>query len=172
MIEGLLKNEIKTSLEEIIEHCFYGNRIVDRICSLISVKFVMPNTENILHHKYAHKLPLLADEISGYMDARNCTTIYNETPKGDQEYKNVGECFEKILEINLELEKKTMESISMALKFGDYTTKVFLENFLYNLIPLTKDIQLLLDKYYMYGKSNKDNMDFDNDIKSFDIFGD
>ena len=49
-MEGLLTAEIKESLEKVISHCFYANRIVDRICSVLSVSFVMPTTSNIIHH--------------------------------------------------------------------------------------------------------------------------
>ena len=114
MSEGLISKDIKTSLEKIISHCFYGNRILDRMCSILSVTFVMPITSNILHHNLAHLYPLLADDISDYMDSRDCTTIYGETPIGDQEYDTVLDCFNKILEINLRLESLIKESIVLA----------------------------------------------------------
>ena len=93
MSEGLISKKMKESLEKIISHCFYNNRMLDRICSILSVTFVMPITSNILHHNLAHLYPLLADKISDYMDSRDCTTIYGETPTGDQDYDTVLDCF-------------------------------------------------------------------------------
>ena len=68
MQEGLLTVEMKKSLEKIIKHCFYCNRISDRIVSLLSVKFVMPITANIIHPNIAHMYlgNLGADGISEY----------------------------------------------------------------------------------------------------------
>lgn len=171
MSEGLISKEMKVSLEKIISHCFYNNRILDRMCSILSVTFVMPITSNILHHNLAHLYPLLADDISDYMDSRDCTTIYGETPVGDQEYDTVLDCFNKILEINLHLESLIKESIILAQSINDYSTKVYLERFLLKILPITKDILLLLDKAEMYGDSDISLMKLDHDIVSFDIFG-
>lgn len=171
MSEGLISKEMKVSLEKIISHCFYNNRILDRMCSILSVTFVMPITSNILHHNLAHLYPLLADDISDYMDSRDCTTIYGETPIGDQEYDTVLDCFNKILEINLRLESLIKESIVLAQSINDYSTKVYLERFLLKILPITKDILLLLDKAEMYGNSDMSLMKLDHDIVSFGIFG-
>ena len=171
MSEGLISKEMKVSLEKIISHCFYNNRILDRMCSILSVTFVMPITSNILHHNLAHWYPLLADDISDYMDSRDCTTIYGETPIGDQEYDTVLDCFNKILEINLRLESLIKESIVLAQSINDYSTKVYLERFLLKILPITKDILLLLDKAEMYGNSDMSLMKLDHDIVSFGIFG-
>ena len=170
METGLLTKEIKKTLEDIVGYCFYSNRILDRICSILSVSFVMPVTSDLIHHKLAHKYPLLADDISGYMDARDCTTIYGETPRGDQDYESPLDCFNKMLEINLKLERYIKEAIETSHKDSDYTTKVFLENFLLKIIPITKDILLLIDKMEMYGDSDISIMKFDHDIKDFGVF--
>ena len=170
MNEGLISKDMKMSLEKIISHCFYGNRMLDRICSVLSVTFVMPITSNLIHLNLAHRYPILADAISDYMDGRDCTTIYGETPRGDQDYDTALDCFNKILEINLELESLVKDTISLAQQTNDYTTKVYLEDYLKNLIPITQDILLLVDKAEMYGDSDANMMKFDNDIISFGLF--
>lgn len=169
-MEGLLTAEIKESLEKIISHCFYANRITDRICSVLSVKMVMSNTSNLIHKNLAHKYPILADGISDYMDGRDCDTIYGETPIGNQTYDTYLDCFNKILELNLDLEKLVRDSIELAIKTNDYTTKVYLENYLLNIIPITKDILLLVDKAEMYGDNKISMMKFDHDISEFGLF--
>lgn len=170
MNEGLISKEMKTSLENIVSHCFYCNRLIDRMCSILSVTFVMPNTSSLIHHNLAHRYPILADGISDYMDARDCTTIYGETPKGDQDYDTALDCFNKMLEINLEYELLVKNSIKLAQETNDYTTKVYLEKYLEQIIPITKDILLLVDKAEMYGDGNNGMMKLDHDISSFGIF--
>ena len=171
MSEGLISKEMKASLEKIISHCFYSNRMLDRMCSILSVTFVMPITSNILHHKLAHLYPVLADDISDYMDARDCTTVYGETPKGDQDYDTALDCFNKMLEINLKLESLVKDSITLAQNINDYSTKVMLEQFMLKITPITKDILLLVDKAEMYGDGDTSMMKFDHDMPSFNVFG-
>lgn len=173
MQEGLLTLSMKSSLEKIIKHCFYCNRIADRIVSWMSVKFVMPNTANLIHPNIAHLYlgVLGADGISDYMDSRNCTTIYGETPIGNQEYDSPKDCFNKLLEINLEWENLVKDSIELARNENDYTTMVFLEKYLANIIDVTSSILTLVDKSEMYEDTKSGWMRFDKDVKSFPIFG-
>lgn len=167
--EGLLLANTKAVLEAIVKKCFENNRLVDRIVSLLTVKFVMPNTSNIIHQKIAHYYPILADEITDYMAQRNCTAIYGETMAGNQDYAEPIDCFNRMLEINLALEDVVKNAIIVCSENGDYTTKVFLDGFLRNLIPLTDDLLLLVDKATMYSNVHKDLMAFDYDINRFGI---
>ena len=172
--EGLLTIEIKEALEEIVEQCFYNNRIADRIASLLSVQFVMPATEKIIHSKYAHLMPILADVITDYMSARDCSAIYGETPIGNQEYNTPLDCFQKLLEINLELESKTKKAIDVVMEQKDYVTKVELDSFLKSLIPITNSLLTLVDKAENYNKleDSREWMSFDKDVHIFNLFED
>lgn len=170
-MEGLLSANIKNILEDVIAHCFYINRIADRMVSFINVKFAMNSTAEILHQKYAHWAPLYADLISEYMESRNCTTIYKETPIGDQVYENPTECFNKALDMNVELEILIKKAIMIAKEENDYTTMAFLENALLKVVSKTSSLLLLVDKIDFYGDTPKDWMKFDHDIKDFGIFG-
>ena len=76
MQEGLLTIEMKKSLEKIIKHCFYCNRISDRIVSLLSVKFVMPITANIIHPNILTIMPYLSMLIFVLCE----TNTYNSIP--------------------------------------------------------------------------------------------
>ena len=167
MGEGLLTTEVKAALEEIVAKCFYNNRMLDRIVSILSVKFVMPVTGDIIHHRLAHLYPNIADLVSDYMAERNCTTIYNETPAGNQDYDSPLDCFNYMLELNLDLENIVKKAIKVSHDEGDYTTTVFLDSFLRMLIPITDDMLLLVDKATMYGNSNLSWMKYDNDIEDF-----
>ena len=169
---GLLTEKVKTSLEDIIKQCFYNNRIADRIVNLINVQFVMPNTEGILHEGYAHVMPKIADLITDYMADRDCSAIYGETPKGDQEYETPLECFRKLLEINLELELLAKLAIKTSNEEGDYITMIKVQDILIErIVPLTSDLLTLVDKAENYNAS-LEWMTFDKDIYSFGIFED
>lgn len=167
MREGLLNAEVKSALEEIVTKCFYNNRMLDRIVSVLSVKFVMPVTGDIIHHRLAHLYPNIADLVSDYMAERNSTTIYGATPVGDQNYDSPMDCFNYMLELNLDLENIVKKAIKISDDNGDYTTKVFLDSFLRKLILITDDILLLVDKAEMYGSSHMSWMKYDNDIEDF-----
>lgn len=169
MSEGLLRAEVKSSLEDIISKCFYNNRMFDRMVSLISVEFVMPITGSIIHNRLAHLYPRIADFISDYMAERNCTTIYGATPVGDQKYDKPLDCFNYMLELNLELENSVKKAIKISNDLGDYTTKVFLDKFLMGLVSVTNDILLIVDKATMYGDSKMSWMKFDHDIEDFNL---
>lgn len=171
MKEGLISADIKKSLEDIVRHCFYINRIADRIVSILSVKFVMPNLAELYHLNYAHWAPSYADKITEYMDARDCTTIYGETPIGNQEYEAPLDCLNKSLEMNLDLEVLLKNAIVVAKDESDYTTMVFLEEALRDVVPITKDILILVDKAEMYGDTSSDWMKLDHDVDKFPIFG-
>ena len=171
MKNGLLKDEMKEYLENIIGKCFLNNRMFDRMVSILSVKLVMPITGDIIHHKLAHLYPRIADLVSDYMAQRNCTTIYQQTPEGSQDYNNPIECFDYMLELNLSLEKEVKNAIKLADEINDYTTKVFLDDFLRKLISVTDTILLLDDKIGMYENNKNGWMKFDSDIEDFNIKG-
>ena len=153
-MEGLLSEKTKLVLEKIIQHCFYINRMADRMVSVLSVKFVMPNTSNIIHKNYAHWAPVYADLISDYMDSRDCTTIYGETPRGDQEYESPLDCINKALEMNIELEKLLRKSIETSLEERDYTLSYkmpFMISLIDNLSSIGEaEIDKVLDGYIAF----------------------
>ncbi len=170
--DGLLKPEVKKALEDIVGQCFINNRYADRIASILSVSFVMPNASNEIHHRIAHMYLNKngADAIGDYMDSRNATTIYPGTLLGNQEYGNAIECMEVLLKNQLDLERVVQDAIVVAKNSGDITTKNFLEGVLVNLIPYTSGILALVDKANQYNISDARNCaSFDHDINTFGL---
>jgi hypothetical protein len=164
-LKPLIDEKVNDKLNEIVTKCFLGNRIMDRGVSILSVKFVMTRTADQIHPKLAHLYPLLGDTISDYQGARNCLTIYGETPLDDSDYNSPLDFFNKMLDYQEDLEALVSESIDVAREEMDYTTKIVLENFLVTLIPVTNQILLLIDKAEKY----TDWMLFDADVKKFII---
>jgi ferritin len=163
----LINENVNESLNLLVGKCFEANRILDRIMSQLSVKFVMNRTSDILHPLLAHAFLDIADIVSDYQGSRNCMTIYPETPKDDTNYSTVSDIFTKILNCMEDLENIICEVIDIAKEENDRMTKIFLEHFLLQLNPFTSQALLLMDKINMYGNDSKSLMDFDRNIKSF-----
>lgn len=163
----LISDEIKAGLNNISGLLFIGNAIADNAVYQLSVKFVMPNTTEIVHLKFAHELPLLADKISDYADARNVYLNRPVVPKQDKEYNNIKDIFVDLLKYMVDLETLTKTVIRDCDKNNDLTTKVFLDSFLRDLIPYTKMMLGFNDYIEMNGFTPKDNMDMDARINKF-----
>ena len=160
---GLIKENVNTKLDQIVTFLFAGNRMADRAMSVLDVKFVMSKTSNILHNKYAHLLPLLADRISEYQSDRNMLTVYGLTPRDDTDYTDPLEIFNKFVEYQMQLEDMINEAYVLSVDEDDCFTHAFLMDFMRQITPVTKQCLLLLDKASKYN----DWMQFDRDIKNF-----
>ncbi len=161
----LVSDTIARECEALIGLCFVGNRIMDRIKSELSVTFVMPITSNIIHLKMSHKMPLLADEIGDYLESRNYSECYPATLADYTKYSNSRECFDKILEYFIDLERSIKNVIDKAIDEGDKMTMKFLHDFLLEVKDYTAMALTLVDASEMYGHAPKDNMQLDSNIK-------
>jgi ferritin len=164
-LRSLINENINNGLNDIVTKLFEGNRICDRAMSVLSVKFAMNKTVDNLHPKLAHLYPKLADVISDYQGARNNLTVYGATPLDSIDYNSPQEFFEKILDYQNDLEALVTEIRDRAENDPDITTKSFLEKFLIDLIPVTSQCLLLVDK----GEAYKDWMLFDANVEDFII---
>lgn len=167
MPKGLIKENINETLNQLVGDCFAMNRMLDRMMSILSIKFVMPKTVSILHPKLAHAYPALADVLSDYQGSRNNLTIYPETPIGNEDYSTPLEIFNRMLMKQLEMEESISEAIVLAYDEGDMMTKVFLQNFLLDFNKYTEQILLLIDKATMYGDNPVHWMLFDSNVEDF-----
>lgn len=163
----LIADNVLSHLVNLMGMCFVGNRIADRCKSQLVVKFGMINTSYIVHEHFAHDMPMLADYIGEYCEQRNCDTIYPITPKDDTNYQTTEEIFERLFNFMVDLEKQTIKTISVAQSANDIMTEATLKQFLLKL----RDYTNLVSKLYNYVKINgctpKDNLDMDNNIKSY-----
>lgn len=163
----ILKDELKQGLNNIAGLLFIGNSIADNAVYQLDVKFVMPNVTDIVHHKFAHELPLLADKISDYASERNEYLYRPVVPEQRKEYTNTKDIFVDLLQYMVDLEHLVSDVIEDCIKYDDKTTKVFLDSFLRDLIPYTKMMLDFNDYIEMNGYTSKDNMDMDARINRF-----
>jgi adenylosuccinate synthase len=144
---------------------FHINRILDRIVSVMSVKFACVKSSEIIHKKYAHAFPMLADKISEIQDSFNVLTDYLDTPKDVSDYNSLEEMFQKVLDNILEANDLITGCIEICIETKDYNVKASLENFLsVEFIKYIRQSIILRDKAKLYG----DNvLSFDRHIDSF-----
>lgn len=163
----LLSDSIIKALTDIQAMLFVGNSIADNIVYQLSVKFVMPNTTDIVHHRFAHALPLLADNITDYADDRNVYLHRPVVPAHEKEYANTKEMFDDLLRYMVDLEAVTAKAINLAVRENDMMTKVELDSFLRELKQYTKMMLGFTDYIEQNGFTPKDNMDMDARINRF-----
>ena len=149
-MKSLINDSVNNKLNEIIKMLFLGNRIMDRALSVMSVKFCMTKTSDLIHPRVAHIYPKLADIISDYQSSRDCLSVYGLTPLEETDYNDPMEIFDRMIDYQEDLESLITESIELAQSESDYTTKVTLEDFLLSLVPLMNQLLLLADKMEAY----------------------
>ena len=59
----IVSKPTQNALMELIKQCFIENRKLDRIVSILGVKFAMNETANLIHQNIAHYFPALSDRI-------------------------------------------------------------------------------------------------------------
>ena len=141
---------------EIIGECFAINRMLDRGMSLLDTKFAMKNTAALLHPGLAHVFlgSKFADGIGDYIGSRNNLVYYPATPIGDKDYIAPLEFVKDFYTHMINLQTMTYDAIDEAVEEGDYSTKVFLDGFLKNIVEYTDIAQTLIDVFNSYGFSS------------------
>ena len=153
---GLISEKLNNMLCEIIGECFAINRMLDRGMSLLDTKFAMKNTAALLHPGLAHVFlgSKFADGIGDYIGSRNNLVYYPATPIGDKDYIAPLEFFKDLYTHMINLQTMTYDAIDEAVEEGDYSTKVFLDGFLKNIVEYTDIAQTLIDVFNSYGFSS------------------
>lgn len=153
---GLISEKLNNMLCEIIGECFVINRMLDRGMSLLDTKFAMKNTAALLHPGLAHVFlgSKFADGIGDYIGSRNNLVYYPATPIGDKDYIAPLEFVKDFYTHMINLQTMTYDAIDEAVEEGDYSTKVFLDGFLKNIVEYTDIAQTLIDVFNSYGFSS------------------
>lgn len=153
---GLISEKLNNMLCEIIGECFAINRMLDRGMSLLDTKFAMKNTAALLHPGLAHVFlgSKFADGIGDYIGGRNNLVYYPATPIGDKDYIAPLEFVKDFYTHMINLQTMTYDAIDEAVEEGDYSTKVFLDGFLKNIVEYTDIAQTLIDVFNSYGFSS------------------
>lgn len=161
---GLIKDNLNEKLNLLVQKLFAGNRFLDRAINQLDLKFVMNKTATALHAPIAHKYPLLADQISEYQGDRNMGTKYLVTPEDSTEYNSPKDIFQKYVDYQVELERVIYDALDTSVDENDWSTTAFLQKFLNEITPYTKQALLLNDKANLYANNW---MQFDHNVEDF-----
>ena len=141
------------ALYDMIGQCFQYNRWLDRLVSVLGVKFACNNVAGLIHNDMAHAFPLLADSIGETcLERYNIPVEYQATPSGKQDY-------ESVMEIMAELESKVIDFQNMfiallkvAFENNDLHVYAELMDMMEEVNKFVEQVILLNDKAKAYGE--------------------
>ena len=96
---ALIDIELGYLMNVVSQKLFKANAVMDCISSRMDTVFGMPKASEILHHRIAHKFPLLADIITEYLGKRNYAVYYGLIPQIDYRYDKPSEYFWEFVNI-------------------------------------------------------------------------
>jgi ferritin len=134
--------------------------------SLLSVKFKLLKTSELLHKAFAHHFPEAADWVSNFQDSRGMLTVYGETPTGDFDASSHIELFEMFLEEFIKYQDMIEDVIDSCISEKDHMTKAFLDGYLLKLNPYIQSADNVLQVAKMYGTEPLGMQLFDTEIEN------
>jgi hypothetical protein len=168
-VNSLFSEETLNLINELLRETWNGNRIFDRACSVLKVKFNMYNLENVLHHEYAHYFPVFSDNVVDFLQGYNQSVIYPETIAGTQEYENPIELIIQLRSYFLDFKAMILRISSQLSQdsFIEYELKTFLEQL--NLALLEKAQRIVKIENIIIGSLRPDSsksliIDLDNSV--------
>ncbi len=142
----MLSNKTSDALDVLVGACFDMNRTMDRMTSIMQNVWSMPQAADIFHHRLAHLWPLLADEVSGFKDQYNMTTVYPETHRDGREYKNLFDMMSVLLKEVEGVYEIVRQTYYIAKENRDFNANVMLQDFMRKLTIVISQIITLRDK--------------------------
>lgn len=149
-----VNKETISGLYELIKECFVYNRLVDRMVSVLGVKFACNNSADLIHHGIAHYFPVLSDEIGERcLERYNIDVIYGATPAGDADYNSVEQILTDLEEYTISFQSMMMGVCKIALDHYDYQVFADLQDLLKDYNKIVEQTILLKDKIGIYGSN-------------------
>lgn len=154
------------SLYELISECFKYNRWMDRLVSVLGVKFACPNVAKRLHKNIAHYFPQLSDSVGETcLERYNYTVEYGATPEGKEDYDSVVDMIQQMEDKIILFQNLFMGVMKIAFQNGDIQVYTELVELLKGYNNIVEQVILLNDKVGFYGDDCI--MAFDHDIETF-----
>lgn len=164
----IVSEATQKALTEIIGQCFRENRYLDRLVSVLGVKFAYSNTANLIHFGISHYFPVLSDKIGEKcLERYNIPVYYEATPSGGQDYSSVNEIIKDLEEHMIDFQSALMGVCRIAQDNGDIHVYVDMLDILEDFNEIVEQAILLSDKIDVYGT----NPSFDRHIDGFWILG-
>lgn len=164
----MLSEKTSEALDILVGALFDINRTMDRQVSWMQNIWSMPQAAEICHHKLAHLFPLLADEISGFKDKYNLTTVYPETHRDAREYKDLFDMMGTLYDEVESVYEIVKQTYYIAKEERDFNANAMLQDFMEKLTDVLSQIITLRDKAE---KMPTDYDTYDFHIKDWGIVG-
>ena len=150
----IVSEATQKALTEIIGQCFRENRYLDRLVSVLGVKFAYNNTADLIHHGIAHYFPALSDQIGEKcLERYNIPVYYEATPSGGQDYSSVNEIIKDLEERMIDFQSALMGVCRIAQDNGDIHVYVDMLDMLEDFNEIVEQAILLSDKIDAYNGS-------------------
>ena len=150
----IVSESTQKALTEIIGQCFRENRYIDRLVSVLGVKFAYNNTADLIHHGIAHYFPILADQIGEKcLERYNIPIYYEATPSGGQDYSSVNEIIKDLEERMIDFQSALMGVCRIAQDNGDIHVYADMLDVLEDFNEIVEQAILLSDKIDAYNGS-------------------
>ena len=155
----LIAEQTREQLNELLKYSFDANAVVDNYAYNIAF-YRYPNIEEIVHKRFAHKLPEFADIFSDMMIRLDARPVRKGLRDHEEDFDgDLYRIFEGLLGLCNDYRQSIINTITIAELNEDYEVKIRLEEFLTQFEPYRKQA----DVWFEYVKRYKD------DYKSFDV---
>lgn len=159
-----------SALQEMIDESFIMTAFVDRVQSVLAVKFACNQSGDLIHHEIAHRYSgTFADRIAEILQSYNIEVKYGNIPPMQEEYGSVSDIIHALNEKVIDYQNALNMCYKIAFDGMDIHVSSELVDIIVEHNRLVSQTILLSDKIDLYG----DNIvAFDHDIKDFWILKD
>lgn len=165
----LIAEETIEKINLLIQAMFNHNRTLDRFLGWADSQWSFVTFSKVFHEKYAHLMPLLADQFADILLRYNIAPKYYETKRDVREYNSMTDFFNVNLNEHIETYKLIKSAIDTATINGDLNVESDLKRLLRIWNKFMSQAILLRDKAEIY----KDNLAmFDGFAEQFYILQD
>ena len=165
----LIAEETIEKINLLIQAMFNHNRTLDRFLGWADSQWSFVTFSKVFHEKYAHLMPLLADQFADILLRYNIAPKYYETKRDVREYNSMIDFFNVDLSEHIETYELIKSAIDTATINGDLNVESDLKRLLRIWNKFMSQAILLRDKAEIY----KDNLAmFDGFAEQFYILQD
>ena len=165
----LIAEETIEKINLLIQAMFNHNRTLDRFLGWADSQWSFVTFSKVFHEKYAHLMPLLADQFADILLRYNIAPKYYETKRDVREYNSMIDFFNVDLNEHIETYELIKSAIDTATINGDLNVESDLKRLLRIWNKFMSQAILLRDKAEIY----KDNLAmFDGFAEQFYILQD
>ena len=147
----LLPNELNDSLNELMRSLFNANAVADNIVYQLENVFVMPKASELMHEKYAHAFPGIADTVNKIQILRGGRGTRKSVIASETEYATVNDCFIAMLDAVIDVDTQFWDSLDMCDDMDEKAVRIYIENTYLEILPFTKQTMLWIAKSEQFG---------------------